>query len=1498
MKKATRFISLALAAAITFTSFEADVYAAEFYESAQENNVSQESAEESSEESSEESAEEQIIAEENEETEPATEDKEEIIEESAEEVKEEIKEEINEAADEEEAFVREHTAEEEEFLSEEIEAEQKLLAAAGNRYDINSQGVVTSSINYKYDANTATLTITGKGAIPDLNPFSEMLPGYVNAIDGKTVNIVIGEGITSIGKYNFIFADKVKSVKLPNTLTKIGECAFLFEKFGSRVDIPASVTSIGKAAFAGANFDAGISFGTDSVVKNIPVNCFKASSISEIEFPASLTSIAAEAFYGCKNLKKVVFKGNMPSIGANAFAGVNALAYYPVDNKTYTQAKMNAASKQFESVTWYTGTSIAKSAKTGSLDWSYDEKTKTLTITGSGAMADYSTTNKAPWYGLSIDVLNIGAGATRIGNYAFADMTIAKMSMPGTIKQIGDYAFFNAKCGSSQNPDENFQLINSKSYTQIGEGAFKNASFTTKSVSSLDLSNTTTIGSSAFSNCQIYLNKTVAQLSVKFSNDLRRIEDETFENASFMYGQLTLPANLTYVGEKAFYGDTNISGSLVLPDSVQEVDGYAFAKIGVTNVNVGNGIKNIMSYAFYSTSNLTDITLGKNVEFIGAHAFHGKNYPVTVSFYGKVPNCGDNAFSGVNAIVYSEDESWDNYDINDLATVSTNKSIVFKSNVVPITLKYYNDNNSSSNKQEVINYRKNRKFKASDLPRSVEINGQNKSIMGWYFDSALKKKLNTSFTVREACSLYARISGDSSSELPGSLYDYIMDEMGFKSEADIPKGVWVYYKKTARYTGKPITDPYLRVFDHTIDLNEGKDYTIKYSNNVNAGKGKITLQFKGKYSGTKVYEFDILPENIAGRNYYVEYKNQGLNTIELAYNGKVQKPKLEVRSQKDGNKKKLVENKDYTLKYIGTDKKDAATYNKDAFKAVGTYKIAVVGKGNYTGTVQCLVKILNKIDINKCQISIPKETEDYQEALKYRGKDYVRYQGKPLEYGKDWTFTAEADYEVGYRTFTFQGISTGRCIGTCVKKVPLKGRKLSTAYVVLDSDLDPGDFIVKYPSGYSSELNKCIKVYTDKNAAMKKDESKRLEYLRDYYIQIINVDKNGITLKLKAGDYSDIPYIGTKNVEFKTKKYKDISKASVKVLPFTIINDQTGQIDIKVTCNGKTLKQDTDYTYQIRETHVSNSRNTFVNVIVKGAGTYYGEKTVAANPKKISLASAKVVKNASEINTKNGLVIIFDDKGIEPTEGKLIANPAFEIRYYTTDQTTGKTTYQKLDEYNDCFITYTDNKKPGKAKMTIKGFNGWVGSKTLTYTINKYRIDKIKPSTDKASVLAKKSGVNMPTDLKLYDGTTYLKPGVDYTIDKTLYKDKDKKNQLRTNEVLKAGAKFYAVANFKGDYKAGQKVCEVTVMDNTITGAKATIANKVYSVKLANNKVTKADITLTKNGKPLPQDSYYILTTTDYTKAGTVTVVIGGNSTKGYTGSVKATYKITPQKVN
>ncbi|SFH98928.1 Leucine rich repeat-containing protein [Pseudobutyrivibrio sp. OR37] len=1493
MKKATRFLSLALAAAITFTSFEADVYAAEFYESAQENNVS----DESSEELSEESAEEQIIAEENEETEPAKEDKEEIIEESAEEVKEEVKKEINEVADEEEAFAREHTTEEQELLSEEIEAEQKLLAVAGKAVDINSQGVVSSTINYKYDPNTKTLTITGKGAMPDITPGSAILPGYVNAIYNKDVNIVIEEGITSIGKYNFLFPNSIKSIKLPKSLTKIGDYAFMFNDFQNDLYIPASVVTIGKYAFAGCHIDSTVAIDEASKLKSIPDSCFKLAGLNSIEFPASLTSIAANAFYNCTNLKKIVFKGNMPSIGANAFAGVNALAYYPVDNKTYTQSKMNAASKQFESVTWYTGASIVNSAKTGDLSWSYDEKTKTLRISGTGAMADYSMTDKAPWYGMNIESLVIDSGVTRIGNYAFADMTIARMSMPSTINQIGDYAFLNATCGSNNKPDESFQLSNAKYFTQIGEGSFENATFITNGATVLDLSNAAVIGKKAFYNCWITTGNDVAKLSVRFSNDLKRIEDHTFENATFINGQLTLPNGLTYVGEKAFYNARNISGTLTLPESLVEVSGYAFAKLGISSVNVGDGVKNIMSYAFSSDNNLDNITLGKNVEFVGSHAFHGEKFPVTVNFYGKVPNFGNQVFTQINAVIYSEDDAWDNYHYGDFPSVYQNVSIVFKTKLVPITLNYFNDMNKSSNKQDVVYFRKNRACAVGfDLPNSVEINGQTQYVRGWSFTSDLTSKVDSKFTVRKPISLYALLPNDVSLRIPGPVNDYIMDAMGFQSVEDIPKGVWAYYTKQVNYTGKPITNVDLKVFNNTVSLTEGVDYTAKYSNNINAGKGKITLQFKGSYSGSKTYEFDILPENIAGKNYNVEYKDKDLETIELAYTGKVQKPKLTVRSNA---KRKLVENKDFTIKYIGTDKNDAENYNKDAFKAVGTYKIEVIGKGNYVGRVQCLVKIENKIDINKCQITIPKlkSSDNYEEKLTQDGEDYVRYQGKPLQYGKDWTYDVYSDFAKGYTTITFRGLSTGRCVGECVKKIPIKGKKLSSTYVVLDTELDPGDLMNSFSGekGFD-EIQKILKVYTDKSAAMKKDDKKLLKYWYDYNITGMHCGPEGITFNLKAAGGTTQPYyyIGTKTVEFKTKKYKDISKCNVTISPFTIINSKPGDITFDVTSNGKKLKPYVDYTYQIRNSSSLQSPNIDVEVLIRGEGLYYGQKTVKALPSKVNLAAAKIVKNESEINTKNGLVIIFADKGVSCANNILFNIPSFEMRYYTTNPTTGATTYKKLKKNEDYYVTYSNNSKPGKGKVTVKGYNGWTGSKTFTYTINKYETNNIQSGW--AAVLEKKNGVNIPTDLNLLNGSHLLKPGVDYTIGKTIYKDPNATKVVGKNEVVKAGTKLYATINYIGNYKSGQSLCEFTVVNNTIEGGKATIADKEFDVKV-NNSPSLEDVTVIKNGEIIPKDCYSILSYTSTKKVGVVTVVIQGKSSKGYAGRIVATYRITPKKV-
>lgn len=82
---------------------------------------------------------------------------------------------------------------------------------------------------YKYDGDTKTLTITGTGATKDYGESIGLYPPWRDYKD-EIENIVIGEGIETIGNYSFFNCTAVKSVTLPSSLKKnqrsIGGCQF------------------------------------------------------------------------------------------------------------------------------------------------------------------------------------------------------------------------------------------------------------------------------------------------------------------------------------------------------------------------------------------------------------------------------------------------------------------------------------------------------------------------------------------------------------------------------------------------------------------------------------------------------------------------------------------------------------------------------------------------------------------------------------------------------------------------------------------------------------------------------------------------------------------------------------------------------------------------------------------------------------------------------------------------------------------------------------------------------------------------------------------------------------------------------------------------------------------------------------------------------------------------------------------------------------------------
>lgn len=94
--------------------------------------------------------------------------------------------------------------------------------------------------------------------------------------------------------------------------------------------------------------------------------------------------------------------------------------------------------------------SVAEAATSGScgsnVNWSYNESTKNLTISGTGNMTgyDYYYDRYTPWYSYYEDIqtVTIESGVTNIGSYAFKDcINLKSVTVPSGVTSIGERAF-------------------------------------------------------------------------------------------------------------------------------------------------------------------------------------------------------------------------------------------------------------------------------------------------------------------------------------------------------------------------------------------------------------------------------------------------------------------------------------------------------------------------------------------------------------------------------------------------------------------------------------------------------------------------------------------------------------------------------------------------------------------------------------------------------------------------------------------------------------------------------------------------------------------------------------------------------------------------------------------------------------------------------------------------------------------------------------------------
>ncbi|MFC2452507.1 MAG: leucine-rich repeat protein [Tannerella forsythia] len=191
------------------------------------------------------------------------------------------------------------------------------------------------------------------------------------------------------------------------------------------------------------------------------------------------------------------------------------------------------------------GAAAQNSGNTGPLRWEYNAGTNTLSITGTGAMPNYASTNDQPWkaFQSGIKTVIIGDNVTTIGEHAFAACNALQNVTLGSCVQTIEVSAF----GTCQ--------------------ALQSISFP---------ASVTTIGKRAFLNCRVLQ-------SVSFSDGLTTIGEGAFSDCVVLQS-ITLPASVTTIGEYAFAFCKALQQVTVAWDTPLAVPDKTFWGVNTANV--------------------------------------------------------------------------------------------------------------------------------------------------------------------------------------------------------------------------------------------------------------------------------------------------------------------------------------------------------------------------------------------------------------------------------------------------------------------------------------------------------------------------------------------------------------------------------------------------------------------------------------------------------------------------------------------------------------------------------------------------------------------------------------------------------------------------------------------------------------------------------------------------------------------------------------------------
>ena len=727
------------------------------------------------------------------------------------------------------------------------------------------------------------------------------------------------------------------------------------------------------------------------------------------------------------------------------------------------------------------------------------------------------------------------------------------------------------------------------------------------------------------------------------------------------------------------------------------------------------------------------------------------------------------------------------------------------------------------------------------------------------------------------------------------------------------------------YTGKAQTQS-ITVKYRNKTLKNGKDYTVSYQNNINAGTAYVIIKGKGSYSGTVKRSFTIKPAIIYKQCTFYKIASQ-------YYTGSQIKP---VPKIKNGTTT-LKNGTDFTL-----------TYQNNVNK--GTAKVCIKGKGNYSGSCSLTFSITAR-PVSTLKITVPSAT--------YNGKAQkpavtVKYNNYKFKNGTDYTLSYKNNTKIGTATVTVKG--KGKLSGTKSVTFKINAKPIKNAVITYNNSLTYN----------GSTLSPAVTVKYG-NATLKKNTDYTVAYSNN-----VNAGTGTITITGKG------IYGGSVKKTFTIKKL-GISATAVSGTGNKVYTGSAIKPVPAVKAGGRTLKNGTDFTVSYK----NNTEPGTATLIVNGKGNYSGSvsKTFKITARAIndvevtvpdtvftgeqvrpdvvvSYGSYQFISDSDytlsfkdNVNIGTASVVVTGKNHLSgsrtvtfPIEKADISSTEIAVKNATftgsaiksdVDVRLGNVTLKEGTHYT---LSYKNNVNAGTAQVTISGKGSLEGAVTMSFTIAKADISKasisangtyapdgvkiginakfgnytlkssdysftaptaageqtltisgngnfsgkttVKCNVAKADIANAKSSLSLSTDGKGYT-VTVIYDGV------LLTQDKDYKVAV-TESTTGVSAVITGIGNYGGTATISGISNELEAFENAVV----TIGKVTY-----NGTAQLPSVTVKIGSVTLKSGTDYILSAYDNTNAGTATAVITGKGK--YEGAEKKTqFKIAPAAIS